>query len=142
MEITLNATPIKKPNFSWNINANWSANRNKVLSLPAEFEGNPYTVASVGDVLFYQVRVGGSLGDMYGYKLQRTPDGQVIYDPSTGLPTRPADIEYVGNAFPEWRAGLQNEFKIKNFRISFSFDGQYKGMAYSQSHHKMSEQGN
>ncbi len=50
---------------------------------------------------------------MYGYKLQRTPDGQVIYDPSTGLPTRPADIEYVGNAFPEWRAGLQNEFKIK-----------------------------
>ncbi|MDV3866641.1 SusC/RagA family protein [Elizabethkingia anophelis] len=141
LEITLNATPIKKPNFSWNINANWSANRNKVLSLPAEFEGNPYTVASVGDVLFYQVRVGGSLGDMYGYKLQRTPDGQVIYDPSTGLPTRPADIEYVGNAFPEWRAGLQNEFKIKNFRISFSFDGQYKGMAYSQSHHKMSEQG-
>lgn len=78
---------------------------------------------------------------MYGYKLQRTPDGQVIYDHSTGLPTRPADIEYVGNAFPEWRAGLQNEFKIKNFRISFSFDGQYKGMAYSQSHHKMSEQG-
>lgn len=53
------------------------------------------------------------LGDMYGYKLKRAPDGQVIYDPATGLPARPSDIEYVGNAFPEWRAGLQNEFKIK-----------------------------
>ena len=50
---------------------------------------------------------------MYGYKLKRAPDGQVIYDPATGLPARPSDIEYVGNAFPEWRAGLQNEFKIK-----------------------------
>jgi outer membrane receptor protein involved in Fe transport len=69
LEITFNATPIKKPNFSWNINANWSANRNKVTSLPAEFEGNPYMVASVGDVVYYKARIGGSLGDMYGYKL-------------------------------------------------------------------------
>ncbi|WP_228414464.1 hypothetical protein [Chryseobacterium sp. CH21] len=86
------------------------------------------------------MEVGGSLGDMYGFKLLRAPDGKVIYG-DNGLPARPADIEKVGNAFPKWRAGLQNDFRIKNFTISFSFDGQYGGIAYSQSHHKMSEQG-
>lgn len=30
---------------------------------------------------------------------------------------------------------------IKNVRVSFSIDGQYGGLVYSQSHHKMTEQG-
>ena len=52
---------------------------------------------------------------MYGYKLQRAPDGQVIYDPSPAcLPDLQIDIEYVGNAFPEWRKPeLQNNLKLK-----------------------------
>jgi hypothetical protein len=95
----------------------------------------------VGGVVFYKAVVGGSLGDMYGFKLVKNSQGQVVYD-NAGLPLRPAEIEKVGNAFPKWRAGLQNDFKIKNFTVSFSFDGQYGGVAYSQSHHKMSEQEN
>lgn len=140
VEITADVTPIKNKNFSWKIGGNWSFNENRIMTLPAEFNGEPFTMSSVGGVVFYNAVVGGSLGDMYGYKLLRTPDGQVIYG-DNGLPVRPDNIEKVGNAFPKWRAGLQNDFKIKNFTISFSFDGQYGGIAYSQSHHKMSEQG-
>lgn len=140
VEMTLNGTPIKNQNFSWNVSANWSLNRNKILSLPNEFQGEPYTMASVGGVVFFNAVVGGSLGDMYGYKLARNEQGQVVYG-SDGLTAKPTEVEYVGNAYAKWRAGLQNEFRYKNISISFSFDGQYKGMAYSQSHHKMSEQG-
>lgn len=140
IEMTLNAFPIKNPNFSWNLSANWSLNKNKILSLPAEFMGEPYTMASVGGVVFFNAVVGGSLGDMYGYKLQYAPDGQVIYG-SDGLTAKSTEIEYIGNAYAKWRAGLQNTFKYKNFSVSFSIDGQYGGTAYSQSHHKMSEQG-
>lgn len=118
---------------------NWSMNRNKILSLPEQLGDKPYTMGTVGTVYFNAI-AGGSLGDMYGFKLLRNANGEVIYG-NNGLPARPQNIEQVGNAFPKWRAGFQNDFKIKNFQISFSFDGQYGGMAYSQSHHKMSEQG-
>jgi TonB-linked SusC/RagA family outer membrane protein len=140
IEMTLDATPVKNKNFSWKVGANWSMNRNEIMTLPPEFNGEPYTMATVGGVVYFNAVVGGSLGDLYGFKLLRTPDGQVIYG-DNGLSARPANIEKVGNAFPEWRAGLQNELRYKNISLSFSFDGQLGGMAYSQSHHKMSEQG-
>ncbi len=140
VELTLNTTPIKTRDFSWNLNANWSKNVNKILSLPDEFQGQPYTMASVGGVVYYNAVVGGSLGDMYGYGLMYSPDGQVIYG-SDGLTAKPTEMKKIGNAYPKWRAGLQNEFRYKGFTLSFSFDGQYGGIAYSQSHHKMSEQG-
>lgn len=140
LELMLNTTPIKSKNFTWNLNANWSINKNTILSLPAEFQGEPYTMASVGGVVYYNAVVGGSLGDMYGYGLQYSPDGQVVYG-SDGLTAKPTQLKKLGNAYAKWRAGLQNEFKYKNFSISLSFDGQYGGIAYSQSHHKMSEQG-
>lgn len=137
IELSADILAIKGKDFSWKVGGNWSTNENRVMTLPEGFDG---IVSNVGDVVFYKMEVGGSLGDMYGFKLLRTPDGKVIYG-DNGLPARPADIEKVGNAFPKWRAGLQNDFRIKNFTISFSFDGQYGGIAYSQSHHKMSEQG-
>ena len=140
IEMTLNAYPIKNKNFSWNVNANWSMNRNKILSLPEEFQGKPYTMGSVGSVVFYNAVVGGSLGDIYGAGLVYSPDGQVVYD-KDGLTLKSTDVNKIGNAYPKWRAGFQNEFRYKNISVSFSFDGQYKGMAYSHSHHKMSEQG-
>jgi len=137
MELSLNTTPFKTKSFSWMIGANWSANENRVLTTSEGFDG---IISTVGGVVFYKAVVGGSLGDMYGFKLVKNSQGQVVYD-NAGLPLRPAEIEKVGNAVPKWRAGLQNDFKIKNFTVSFSFDGQYGGVAYSQSHHKMSEQG-
>lgn len=140
LELTLNTIPIKTNNFSWNLNANWSKNSNEILSLPAEFQGEPYTIASVAGVVYYNAVVGGSLGDMYGYGLMYAPDGQVIYG-SDGLTAKPGEMKKIGNAYAKWRAGLQNDFKYKNFSLSLSFDGQYGGIAYSQSHHKMSEQG-
>ena len=142
VEMSLSVIPVKSQNFSWNVSANWSLNRNKILSLPDEYAGQSgYTISTVAGVLYYNAVIGGSLGDLYGFKLVRNANGEVVYDATTGLPARPDKIEKVGNAFPKWRAGLQNDFKIKNFTISFSFDGQYGGMAYSQTHHKMSEQG-
>lgn len=140
LEMTLNTYPIKNKNFSWSINANWSTNKNKILSIPEEFHGEPYTMGSVGGVVYYNAVVGGSLGDMYGYGLMYSPDGKVIFG-SDGLTGKPTQMKKIGNAYAKWRAGLQNEFRYKNVSVSFSFDGQYKGMAYSQSHHKMTEQG-
>ena len=53
----------------------------------------------------------------------------------------PTEIQYIGDAAPKWRAGLTNSFKYKNLSLSVTLDGQYGGIVYSQSHHKMMEQG-
>ena len=68
------------------------------------------------------------------------PDGQIIYN-KDGLPVQPAAIKYIGRAYADWKGGFLNEFSYKNFRLSALLDGQYGGIIYSQTHHKMREQG-
>jgi hypothetical protein len=85
-------------------------------------------------------KVGGSTGDIYGFGFKRSPDGQIIYT-KDGLPARPAEIQYIGNAYADWKGGFLNEVRFKNFKFSVLLDGQYGGTVYSQTHHKMSEQG-
>lgn len=141
LEILLSGIPIQNKDFKWKVTTNWSKNWNKILELSSDLGNDEnQAVAQVGTVYFYATK-GGSMGDMYGYKLVRNSEGQVVYDAKTGLTARNSDVEYVGNAYAKWKAGIQNEFTIKNVRVSFSFDGQYGGLVYSQSHHKMSEQG-
>ncbi|MCQ4034805.1 SusC/RagA family TonB-linked outer membrane protein [Kaistella montana] len=142
VELELTGFPFKSKAFTWGIAANWSANKNKVISIPDEFKDEPlgYNYSSVGGAVYFNAVVGGSLGDMYGYNLVRDPQGNVVWG-SDGLTAKSTQMAKIGNAFPLWKAGIENSFQIKNVRIQFSFDGQYKGMVYSQTHHKMTEQG-
>lgn len=142
VELNADVFPVKTKKFSWKIGANWSTNKNRVLEVPEIFENDPqgYTYANAGGAVYFNAVKGGSLGDMYGYTLMRDPQGNVIYG-TDGLTAKPTQMEKVGNAFPLWRAGIENSFRIGNFDIAFSFDGQYKGLVYSQTHHKMTEQG-
>lgn len=140
IEIAANITPIRTSNFNWDMNLVWSTNENKVMSLSEGVEGNQQTIATAGTVSMI-AKVGESSTALYGYKFVRNDQGQIIYDASTGLPIRPTEIEYVGDASPDWRAGLTNTFRYKNLRLSFTLDGQYGGIVYSQSYHKLMEQG-
>ena len=96
-------------------------------------------LSSIGTVSIIATR-GGTTGDLWGYKLLRNEQGQVIIG-ENGLPERPTEIEYVGSAYPAWKGGIYNEFKFKNFKLSALLDGQYGGIVFSQAHHKMTEQG-
>jgi TonB-linked SusC/RagA family outer membrane protein len=140
VEIVINSKNIATKEFTWNTTINWSKNQNKVLSLAEELGGEDNQVIGVGGNATLIAKVGGSTGDIYGFGFVRSPDGQIVYN-SNGLPARPADIQYIGSAFADWKGGMQNEFAYKNFRFSFLIDGQYGGIIYSQTHHKMSEQG-
>lgn len=140
VELIVNAKPVVTKNFKWTTTINWSKNENKVLYLAEEFGGIGKQDIGYGGNATLQARVGGTTGDIYGFGFVRTPDGQVVYT-ANGLPARPAEIQYIGCAFADWKGGIQNEFTYKNFRFSFLLDGQYGGIIYSQSHHKMTEQG-
>lgn len=138
LEVVLNAKPIAAPEFKWNTNLTWSKNANKVLELAEGMDGKQDI--GYGGNATLQARVGGTTGDIYGFGFLRAPDGQIIYT-KDGLPARPETIQYIGNAYADWKGGLLNEFSYRNFRFSFLLDGRYGGIVYSQTHHKMSEQG-
>jgi len=139
IELVLNTMPITNPNFKWKSTVTWSKNSNEVLELAEGVEGDQQVLGSGGQATLI-AKVGGTTGDIYGYGFVRSPDGQIVYD-EAGLPAYPADVQYIGNAYADWKGGFLNEFSYKNFRFSFLLDGQYGGIVYSQTHHKMTEQG-
>jgi len=139
IELVLNTRPIDKPDFKWKSTLTWSKNYNKVLELAAGIGGDQQVLGSGGQASII-AKIGGTTGDIYGYGFVRSPDGQIVYD-EAGLPAYPDEVQYIGNAYADWKAGFLNEFSYKNFRFSFLLDGQYGGIIYSQTHHKMTEQG-
>ncbi len=139
VEIVLGTKNITTKNFTWNTNITWAKNNNKVVSLPAEIASD-FLIINTGGNATQQTRVGGTAGDIYGFGFLRSPEGKIIYT-KDGLPARGVNVQYIGSAYPAWKGGIQNEFGYKNFRFSFLVDGQYGGIIYSQTHHKMSEQG-
>jgi TonB-linked SusC/RagA family outer membrane protein len=140
IEVVINSKNISKKDFSWNTTINWSKNQNRVLSLAEELGGEDNQIIGTGGNATIIAKVGGSTGDIYGFGFVRSPDGQIVYN-SNGLPSRPNDIQYIGNAFADWKGGILNEFTYKDFKFNFLIDGQYGGIIYSQTHHKMTEQG-
>jgi TonB-linked SusC/RagA family outer membrane protein len=137
-ELILHTVPVSLRDFKWSADLTWSKNENRILSLVEGSDENQL-ITSVGSVSIIG-KEGGTTGDLWGYKLVRNEQGEVIIN-ANGLPAQAPEIEYVGCAYPAWKAGLYNEIRYKNIRFSFLIDGQKGGIIYSHSHHKMSEQG-
>lgn len=139
IEVVVSGQPIRSSRFKWVATATWSKNENRVLELAEGMDGKQDI--GYGGNATIQARVGGTTGDIYGFALVRNAEGKVIYDATSGLPVRPSDISYIGKAYADWKGGLKNEFTYKTFRLSVLVDGQLGGIIYSQTHHKMTEQG-
>ncbi|MEP6952363.1 MAG: SusC/RagA family TonB-linked outer membrane protein [Ginsengibacter sp.] len=137
VELTLRGEPVRSNNFSWNVVLNYSANRNKVVSI---YPGlTQYTAGSTfgygGSSPSFIIRPGQSVGDIYGtswsrYYGTKTPDPLNI-DKSlpviigdNGFPVRaPAsDQKILGNSMPKWIGSINNTLSYKNFGLSFLFD--------------------
>ena len=137
VELTLNGTPVKTKNFSWNVLLNFSANRNKVISI---YPGLTQLVAGStfgygGSSPSFIYTPGESVGDIYGTHWQRyygtkTPDplhidkSLPIIIGADGFPVRApgSDQKIVGNSLPKWIGSINNSFTYKNWGFSFLFD--------------------
>ncbi|WP_429384506.1 SusC/RagA family TonB-linked outer membrane protein [Mucilaginibacter sp. UYCu711] len=134
VEVQLKGTPVTTNGFKWNTTLNWSANRSYVKELTNGLTSQ--VIYSHDGNVTIEARVGGRMGDLYGLGFQRSPEGKVIYN-STGLPAPLNPVaKKLGNAFPNWKAGLVNEFSIQKVKFSFQFDYQHGGSMFSQTNHK------
>jgi TonB-linked SusC/RagA family outer membrane protein len=129
IEVSVNGTPVKTNDFSWNINVNWSKNRNKVLEL---FEGAENLVLADFQA---GVTLNASLGQPYGtirgsnyvYK-----NGEKVVSQTNGrYLLSPTSNEVIGNANPDWVGGVNNSFRYKNLSLSFLIDTKQGGDIFS-----------
>lgn len=139
LEISVAATPVQnKSGFKWSTTVVFSTNQNRIKEL-----ADSSVVLRTGPVGGGQIvaKVGGSMGDLYGRGYVRSPDGEVVYDATTGFALISEQVQYLGNTIPKGKLGFTNEFQYKNFRISFLFDAQWGAVGHSLMHYKMAEQG-
>lgn len=135
IEIVFSARPIQKVNgLNWNIMANFTRNRSKVLELTDDLD----TYSMVGrNGATIQARIGERMGNMYGRGFARVDDpnspyfGQIIHNTS-GTPLTSTDLVLQGNYNPDWMLGIQNNFNYKRLTFGFLFDIRYGGIVVSR----------
>ncbi|MGL4520482.1 MAG: SusC/RagA family TonB-linked outer membrane protein [Phocaeicola sp.] len=125
LEFILSATPIKNRDFTWSFSTNWSTNIRKL----SEIYG--------GQDKFGNYSVGDRADAIYATEWEKTPNGELILDTNTGMPTRSAFQTNIGNSNSDVRFGLQNSFKIKGFTVNVDIDGAIGGTMISTTIQKM-----
>ena len=138
VELTLTGKIFDTDSFKWSSTLTFSRNWNKVLELADGIDGQQ-EIGSGGNATLL-AKVGGTTTAIYGYGFVRSPEGEIVYD-NGGLPAYPDEIQYIGDASPDWKAGLHNSFSLGPVTLNVMLDGQYGGIIYSQSHHKLTQQG-
>ncbi len=126
VEVFLALTPLKSRNFEWKIAANWSKNKNKVVSLN---EGRDNLQLALFQQTTLNATVGQAYGSLIGTDYMYDPNGNRIVDDNGKYVI--AQNQVIGNIQPEWIGGIANKFTYKNLSLSFLIDIRKGGDLFS-----------
>jgi TonB-dependent starch-binding outer membrane protein SusC len=136
IELTLNATPVRTKNFSWNTSFNIAHNKNEVVSLssdkfslssiPTAYLGGQGQTGNWSQV----VKEGQPLGtfSLWHY-MGKNAAGVSTFQKADGtiIASQPLTSDYKtpGNAQPKFTFGWNNSLNYKNFDFNFFIRGVY-----------------
>ena len=121
-EIDLNVTPLLKLNngLRWNVGANFSYLSNKVISLLSGI--NELNISgsdgNKGLVQNDYAIVGSAFPYLKVQDWVRDPQGRVVVDATTGLPSQDPNPKPYGQLNPKYRLGLNTSVSFKGFTLS------------------------
>jgi TonB-linked SusC/RagA family outer membrane protein len=142
LEVQLSGIPVKMGDFEWNVLVNFSKTKTKVLSLPADVveyynsdtwlygnaRGSAFAPADVIQAYYptanlaYNLRGAGSATAIGGNSYLRNNNGDILINPSTGLPVLNTNFLPIGDRNPKFLIGITNSFSYKNVSLSFLLD--------------------
>jgi iron complex outermembrane receptor protein len=160
IEVTLYGTPVKTNNFSWDVLANYTRNRNTIRSLNF---GAQYAILDEGDGIYSAAQVGGDYGVIrspysFAYYQAKNGSGANVESPLNGLPvvafsatggslgdpviyyqralnynnTVGNDVQpVVGSTLPKFLGSVRNTFNYKRLSLSVFLDAKFGGDVYS-----------
>jgi TonB-linked SusC/RagA family outer membrane protein len=124
LEVTAHVSPIKNRDWNVTIGGNYTYLDNKVNSISADLPRLSLATYGTDGPGSYAV-AGQVFPVIMGFDYKRDPDGHVIVDAISGLPTKSDTISILGSATPKHRLGVDGLVKFKNLSLSFLFD--YRG---------------
>ena len=138
IEISLNTTPVKTRNFSWDLNLNFSTNKNVVTKL---FNGVQKILIAGFQNGEIDAFAGQAFGQIYGSIYQRANPGtdskgltsgdllinDNTSDPGFGKPIVGAQNALLGNVNPKWLGTVTNNVTFKGLTLGFQIDVKHGG---------------
>ncbi len=129
IELSIYGTPVKTEDFSWDVNLNWSKNKNEVIALEDGIEN--LQLGSFQGGITINARVGEPYGVIQGTDYTYL-NGQRVVDASNGQYIKTsASNNVIGDTNPDWLMGISNKFYYKNLSFSFLIDIQKGGSIFS-----------
>lgn len=120
-EVQITGTPVQTKNVNWNITVNYNRMRNRVERMPAnlpEFYVSDTWITNSRGSMF----PGNTTTAIGGQTYRRNNAGQIIIDPTTGLPLFSVAYSKTGERLPKYTVGINNQVTYKNFSFSVLLD--------------------
>jgi TonB-linked SusC/RagA family outer membrane protein len=144
IELGISSRNVAKGDFRWTTDFNISANRNKVLKL-----GPNNTPIEINEWGFFVTSVGQPISNYVGYVFDgiyqnvaqvaklpgypgAAPGDPIIRDIDGNGKITTADVKVLGNAQPNFTAGITNTFSYKGLELSFMLQGVFGNEIWNQ----------
>jgi len=150
VEITLNTAPVRGQDFSWDLNFNWSLNKNEVTKLYPGIDKILVAGFTNGEI---DAIAGKPFGQIYGSAYARANAGgndpkskvngdllinDIPGDPGYGMPIVAAQNSILGDVNPKWQGSVINTLNYKGVTVGFQIDVREGGDIYNGTRGAMS----
>ncbi len=140
LEIMINGQVIANSAFNWSVNANFSLNRNKVISLPGDQEEFYLSDTWLAGNARAGYVPGKSFMTITGYSYERNDNGELLIG-TDGYPIVDATFTEIGNRESDFSIGLTNTLTYKGFTLSFLMDMRKGGDIYNSTERSLTFSG-
>ena len=117
VELSLNATPVRTKNFTWNIDGNFTKVQNRVTDIPAPFANGAFQITKGYDLQTYFVRLYAGVDPANGDPLWYTDETKT----TTTNNVNAAQRVMFGQAGPKVYGGFGTNFNYKGITLSTQF---------------------
>ncbi|NJD09184.1 MAG: TonB-dependent receptor, partial [Gemmatimonadetes bacterium] len=134
VELTVSGTPIQRRDLSWDFQVNFTKNSSKVLAMPSQLPEYYSSDTWIINNIRNGVAAGYSTLSLSGLWYLRNRNGDLLIDPTTGLPLRDSNFTqrtcpWLKNPDscgydrqPDFLIGLTNSVRYKRFSLSALLD--------------------
>jgi len=123
VEIAIDYQLVQKKDFGWNTRLNFNRMWNAVENFPANV--SEFYISDTwlyGNARASILGVGSPTTGIASYGYARNNAGQILINPSSGLPFSDNVFKLRGDRNPAFTLGIQNSLRYKNWRLSFLWD--------------------
>ena len=144
IEIMLTGTPVRTGDFSWDIDVNFTKNKNEVVSLTKDMKFLNLYFSTWGT--YVQARPGELYGNIYGVDVAKefrsydstslvaTWSGRTLINPANGRDFGTGESVILGTIVPDFIWSVRNSLRYKNAHFSFLIDGRQGSDVFTVTH--------